>query len=390
MSTDHKPENAGHPAPPQERTARRRKAGNGGVGPARERPAARRPASQPSLPLTDTPPPARAAARRVLLTGASGFLGREVMRRLLAGGYEVVAVSRSPRRSELPAGVIQLAADITGTEWHRWCERCSAAIHLAGIIREAPRRRDTFDRVNRAGTESLVAACLAHGIRRIVHVSALGARRDAATAFLRSKWQAEESVRRSGLAWTIVRPALIFGPGDRFSSTLARMLRRLPVFPVFGSGAYVLQPVAVAEVAAALVAALEIGACAGEVIEMGGPEVLTYTETVRRTAAALAIRRSLIHLPLGISRLAVRVLGWLPDPPITPDQLTMLLAGSQCDTRAASLLLDPPKQRYEGPVWLRGQATGSSRAVVADCAGPLTAGQRPAATKTGHHKSKMT
>ena len=362
MPDDHEPENGGEKAPSQERTTRRRRTGDGGTGAVRERSHARRAATQPSLPLIEARPPAPPpAVRRVLLTGASGFLGREVLRRLLAANWEVVAVSRRPRPSEVPHGVIQLAADITGTEWHRWCERCTAAIHLAGIIREVPRRRDTFDRIHRAGTESVVAACRAHGIRRLVHVSALGARRDGATAFLRSKWQAEELVRRSGLSWTIVRPALIFGPGDRFSSTLARMLRRLPVFPVFGGGAYVLQPVAVAEVAAALVAALEIGACAGEVVELGGPEVLTYVEAVRRTAAALAIRRSLIHLPLGVSRLAVRVLGWLPNPPITPDQLTMLLAGSQCDMRAASLLFEPPRQRYEGPVWLQGQAKGNKQ-----------------------------
>jgi uncharacterized protein YbjT (DUF2867 family) len=361
MSTEQKPENGGDPGPPQERTSRRRKALDGRAGTARERPPVQRHATQPSLPLTDARPLAPAAVRRVLLTGASGFLGREVMCRLLAAGSEVVAVSRAPRRSEVAPGVIQVAADVTGTEWHRWCAHCTAAIHLAAIIREAPRRRDTFDRINRAGTESVVAACVAHGIRRLVHVSALGARRDAATAFLRSKGLAEESVRHSGLTWTIIRPALIFGPGDRFSCTLARMLRRLPVFPVFGGGAYVLQPVAVSEVAAVLVAALEIGACAGEVIEMGGPEVLTYVEAVRRTAAALAIRRSLIHLPLGLSRLAVRALQWLPNPPITPDQLTMLLAGSRCDTRAASLLFDPPKQRYEGPIWLQKQAIGDRR-----------------------------
>ena len=297
--------------------------------------------------------PAALAVRRVLLTGASGFLGREVLRRLLESGSEVVAVSRHPRPSQVPAGVIQVAADITGEGWQRWCEGCSAAIHLVGIIREAPRHRDTFDGAHRVGAERVVAACREHGLRRLVYVSALGARRDATTAYLRSKWQGEEVVRGSSLAWTIVRPSVVFGPGAGFFTTLASAVRRLPVFPIFGDGAYPLQPIAVGEVATALVAALGTDASEREVVELGGPEVLSYVEVVRRTAAALGLRRSLVHLPVGLARLVVRLMQWVPGAPITPDQLTMLLAGSTCDTRAASLLFDPPRQRYEGPGWLK-------------------------------------
>ncbi len=299
------------------------------------------------------PRPAAPVVRRVLLTGATGFLGREVLRRLLAAGDEVVAVSRHPHPSAVPAGVIQVAADITGEGWQRWCEGCTAAIHLVGVIREAPRRHVTFDATHRVGAERVVAACHEHGIRRLVHVSALGARRDAATPYLRSKWQGEEVVRGSELAWTVVRPSLVFGPGAGFFTTLARAVRRLPVFPIFGDGAYGVQPIAVDEVAAALVAALEIGASAGEVVELGGPEVISFVEVVRRTAAALGLRRSLVHLPVGLVRFLVRAMQWLPGAPITPDELTMLLAGSTCDTRAASLLFDPPRQRFEGPVWLK-------------------------------------
>jgi NADH dehydrogenase len=346
-------DNPHQPARTPERHPGRRRPGDVGARAAGSRPARRR-APQPSPLFGDEPRPAGGGPpRRILLTGAGGFLGREVLRRLLAAGNEVVALSRSPRRAEVAPGVIQLAADVASQAWHPWADRCAAAIHLAGIVREAPRRGDLFDRTHRAGTESVVIACRQNGIKRLVHVSALGADRGAATAFLRSKWHAEEIVRRSGLAWTVLRPSLIFGPGDAFSAAVAGALRRLPVFPVFGSGAYVLQPVAVAEVAEAVVAAVDIGACAGEVVEIGGPEVITYVEAVRRCAAALGLRRSFVHVPVGLARVVVAALQWLPRPPITRDQLTLLLAGSRCDTRAASLLLDPPKQRYEGPTWLR-------------------------------------
>jgi NADH dehydrogenase len=288
----------------------------------------------------------------VLLTGASGFVGREVLRRLLGAGNEVVAVSQHPPAGAVPARVIQVAADVTGSGWQRWCEGCSAAINLVGVIRESPRHGVTFDGAHRACAEQVVAACRDHDIRRLVHVSALGARRDAATPFQRSKWQGEEIVRGSGLTWTIVRPALIFGPDGGFFTSLATAVKRLPVFPIFGDGAYLLQPLAVGELAAALVAALETGASEGEVVELGGPETLAYDEVVRRTAAALGLRRTLVHLPLGLVRFLVRVMQWLPGAPITPDQLTMLLAGSHCETAAASLLFDPPRQQYQGPVWM--------------------------------------
>ncbi len=300
-------------------------------------------------------PPAALAVRRVLVTGASGFVGREVLRRLLDAGNEVVAVSHHPRSSSVPARVIQVAADITGSGWQRWCEGCSAAINLVGVARETPRHGVTFDGAHRIGAERVVAACRDHDIRRLVHVSALGARRDAATAYLRSKWQGEEVVRGSGLGWTIVRPALVFGPGGGFFTTLATAVRRLPVFPIFGTGAYLLQPIAVGELAAALVAALEIGASEGEVVQLGGPETLAYDEVVRRTAAALGLHRTFVHLPVGLVRFVVRAMQWLPGAPITPDQLTMLLAGSRCDSDAASLLFDPPRQRFEGPVWMKRQ-----------------------------------
>jgi len=275
------------------------------------------------------------------------------MRRLLAGGNEVVAVSRHPRAEAVPAGVIQVAADITGEGWQRWCSGCSAAIHLAGAIRETPRQGGALEEVHRLGAERVVAACREHGIGRLIHVSALGARRDAATEFLRGKWRAEEVVRGSGLAWTIVRPSLVFGPGARFFTTLANALRRLPVFPIFGTGNYLLQPIAVGELAAVLIGALEVAASENEVVEMGGPEVLPYLEVVRRTAAALEVRRALVHLPLGLARLTVWMMRWAPRAPITPDQLTMLLAGSHCQPGAASLLFEPPRQRYEGPTWMR-------------------------------------
>ncbi|HVN76637.1 MAG TPA: complex I NDUFA9 subunit family protein [Thermoanaerobaculaceae bacterium] len=291
------------------------------------------------------------SGRRVLLTGARGFVGREIRRQLLESGWEVVALSRTLSSGEARPGVIQVCADAADDGWQRWCEGCSAAIHLVGIIREAPRRGVTFDRAHRLATERVITVCRELGISRLVHMSALGARAGAATEYHRSKWRGEEAVKGSGLDWTVFRPSTIFGPGDGFTTALAAAVRRFPIFPVFGSGTYRVQPISVAETARCFVAALGDRATIGQAYELGGPEALEYNEVVRRVARALGVRRTLVHIPLGMARLAVSAVQHFPGAPITRDQLTMLLEGSTCDTAAAGLAFSVPHARFE-PAWL--------------------------------------
>lgn len=286
----------------------------------------------------------------MVLTGATGFIGQRVLATLLGRGFQVVAVARSRPAAPPPKGVIQVAADITGDAWLRWCEGCWAVVHLVGIIREDPAAGVTFDRMHRLATERVVAACHQLGIRRIVHMSALGARDSAPTAYHRTKAQGEALVQVSGLAWTIVRPSVVFGPGDGFTTTLVTALRRFPIFPIFGDGSYRLQPVAVEEVAEVLVGALDEPRSEGRIIELGGPEALAYTEVLRRLSAAIGKRPLMPRLPLPLSRFLVRLLERLPGAPITSDQLAMLVEGSTCDTALSRELFGVPRRPFQPPL----------------------------------------
>lgn len=291
----------------------------------------------------------------MLLTGASGFLGRLVRERLRSRGDEVVAVARRLDASTAAPGVVQVAADLAGTGWTPWARGCAAAIHVAGLPPEQPRTGATFERAHRLATERVVAACLELGIDRLVAVSALGARADAPSAFHRSKWQAEELVRGAPLAWTIVRPAVMFGPGDGFATGIARALRRrLPVV-VPGTGQARLQPIAVTEVADALIACLDQSAADHQTLDLGGPEPLTVDELIVRSGRALGWRPPMFHFGAGTPRLLSALLELLPITPLSRDRLATLGAGVTCDVGPARALLGVPHQRFEGPVWLASQ-----------------------------------
>ncbi len=291
--------------------------------------------------------------RRVLVTGATGFVGSAVIRELLARGYQVVALARKLPTAPHEDGLIRVAADVASPGWERWAEGCHAAIHLVGILRENPKAGVTFRRAHVQATARVLEVCGNLGVRRYLHMSALGANPQGPTAYARTKGEAEALVQASPLAWTIFRPSVIFGPGDGFTTTVAGFVRRFPVVPVFGDGSYPLQPIAVGEVAQAFVESLEKPETVHRIIELGGPEILSYMEILRRVATFLGKRRFFLRVPLRLARLGVRLAATLfSNPPITPDELTMLLSGSCADTALANQLFGLPRKAFTDLYWL--------------------------------------
>ena len=266
----------------------------------------------------------------IALTGATGFVGRHVADALIARGHAVRALARHPDRAARLAarGAQIVSGDLSDADALRaLAGGADVLVHLVGIIVETGAA--TFAAVHVEGTRAALAAARAAGVRRVVHMSAVGARDDpAATRYHRTKWQAEELVRESRLPHVIFRPSLVNGPENVPIRILARLHRLLPAVPVFGDGTFPTQPVWVGDVAQAFALAAERAELVGT-FELGGPQVLTYEEFVLAIGRAVGRPRRLVHVPLGLVRVAARgfdVLG--PAAPITTDQLQMLVEGS--------------------------------------------------------------
>ncbi len=263
---------------------------------------------------------------RIAVTGATGFVGSHLCRELAARGHAVTALVREGSSAERLAGenISFARGDITRPEsLPPAFQGCDAVVHLVGIIRERPGQ--TFEGIHAEGTASVVRAARQAGVRRLVHMSAAGTRPDAASSYHRTKWLGEEAVRASGLEWVVLRPSLIFGRGDGFTTTMMDLVRRAPVVPVIGSGKNLMQPVAVGDVCAAFAASVEEERHTGQTYELGGPDRLTYEEIVRMVVRAMGLRRRFVHIPAGLMMPVAAVLSRLsPRFPLTPDQIRML------------------------------------------------------------------
>lgn len=273
---------------------------------------------------------------KVFLTGATGFVGRHMARRLIDGGHHLKCLafsSDSPDAGYLrdlgaevvPGNILDansVAASAGGSE---------IVIHLVGIIFE--RRGATFEQIHVQGTMNALAAASVAGARQYIHMSALGTGPDADSAYFRTKWEAEERVRASGLDYTIFRPSTIIGPGGDFINMLLGQVRRTPFVPVIGDGSYRMQPVSVFDVAACFTNAINNPRAINQVYELGGPDQLTYNEMMETIFRVTGRKRMRAHIPVFM----VRPVAWLGEhlmskPMLTTDQLKMLLRDNICDT----------------------------------------------------------
>lgn len=262
-----------------------------------------------------------ASARTVFVTGAGGFVGSAVVSALVARGHRVVALVRGPASPFDPSSVLTVRGDLLEPgAWRSSLVGCDAVIHLVGIIREDPTKGVTFQRMHVQGTQAIVDAARDANVRRYVHMSALGSGPDAVSGYHRTKFAAEEYVRRSGLDWTIFRPSLIHGEQGEFMRMLAGWAGKPgAVMPYFGRGLTglfgcgSLQPVYVGDVAGAFADALD-RPVAGRTFDLVGPDVVDWPTLYRLVGQALHRRVRPLPLPAWYGQLLTRLLPprWLP------------------------------------------------------------------------------
>jgi NADH dehydrogenase len=285
---------------------------------------------------------------KVFIAGGTGFVGEHLVRELLKSGHTVRLLTHA--RTTCPGEVESVTGDVTrsGT-FDQYIRGCDAVINLVGIIREFRSRGITFEKLHVQATANLLEAAARNNVTRYLHMSALGTRPDAVSAYHRTKWRAEESVRNSGLVWTVFRPSLIFGPHDAFINMLAAQLRITPIMPVIGSGCYQLQPIHADDVSRCFRLALEMPETFGQTYELCGKDRLSYEALLDMIAAVMNISRPFKpHLPLGLMKGIIPFMQVIPQFPITMDQLQMLLEESIGSSEWQNVFGFEPRGLLEG------------------------------------------
>lgn len=264
----------------------------------------------------------------ITVFGGSGFLGRHVVRALAKRRYRIrVAVRRPELAGHLqPLGTVgQIHAVQANLRYPASVEAAvrdaSVAINLVGILFE--RGRQSFEAVQHFGAEQVALAAHAHGAR-LVHVSAIGADENSPSLYAQSKARGEQAVRAASPGAVIVRPSVVFGPEDDFFNRFGSLARFLPALPLIGGGHTRLQPVFAGDVAEAIANLVEAETGAGKTYEFGGPEVRTMREIMEYILAVTERSRLLMPLPFGLAKMQAWFLQFLPNPPLTPDQVELL------------------------------------------------------------------
>lgn len=269
---------------------------------------------------------------KVAVTGATGFVGRNLVDRLLQDLHEVTIVANRRSGADLFSDRVKYAtASVHNAHdlQEAFCD-CQAVFHLVGIIAET--RKNTFEKTVKQGTENVISACRQNNIETIIYLSALGTSEDAESKYFKTKWAAEQSVKNSGLNWTIFRPSIIYGRSDGFLTMMSKIIKLSPFVPIFGDGKYRLQPVYIGDLVEAMAKSITNKECQGETIEIGGAEPLEYVEIINSIKKALKKKRMNLFIPMKVIKpVAVLLEKILKPAPLTTDQLIMLEKGSVCD-----------------------------------------------------------
>ena len=278
----------------------------------------------------------------VTVFGGSGFLGRHIVRLLAKKGFRIRVACRRPDLAGhlQPLGNVgQITAVQANLRYRDSVDRAVVGadyvVNCVGILFESG--RNTFDAVQAFGAKAIADAAKAQGAK-LVHVSAIGADKNSAADYARTKAIAEEAVLKAVKDAVILRPSIIFGPEDGFFNKFADMSRLAPALPLVGGGHTKFQPVYVSDVAEAVVKGVVGELEGGKIYELGGPEVLSFKQCLETMLKVVSRSRPLVHLPWAIASMIGSVSSLIPfiDPPLTVDQVELLKSDNVVSDQAKS------------------------------------------------------
>ena len=268
----------------------------------------------------------------VTVFGGSGFVGGQTVRQLARAGWRIRVAVRNPNlayamRLHGDVGQIDVVQANLRNEasLHRALEGAVAAVNLVGVLHETGRQG--FQAVHAMGARNVALAAKAQGVTRLVQMSALGADPASESKYARTKAEGEAAVREICPDAVVVRPSIVFGPGDHFFNRFAAMAQISPVLPLIGGGATRFQPVFVGDVAQALARVTTLAGAGGQIYELGGPATLSFRQLMEMTLAQIGKRRLLLPVPFPVAKLmgaAGDIAGKVLAPPITSDQVMLL------------------------------------------------------------------
>jgi uncharacterized protein YbjT (DUF2867 family) len=312
--------------------------------------------------------------KQVTVFGGSGFVGRHTVRALAKAGWRIKVACRHPNRAFFlrPLGQVGqigfVKCDIADPEQVDLALQGSgAAINLPGILFP---RGQSFETVHAVGAGHVAEAAARLGIRRLVHVSAIGAHSEADARYAQTKAEGETRVRAAFPAAVILRPSIVFGPEDQFFNKFAALARISPALPLIGGGHTRFQPVFVGDVAAAIAAALESPTAEGRTYELGGPTIYSFRELMQIVLSETGRARLLVPLPFALASLKAFFLQLAPRPLLTLDQVKLLRHDNVVSPTALTLSdlgIAPTTVEAEVPTYLwRFRAKGEYADLVSE------------------------
>jgi len=267
--------------------------------------------------------------KTVSVIGGSGFIGRALVEKLARAGARVTVLTRNTVRSKnlKPLGDVGQITVIGGDalvndDLTLAIQSADYVVNLIGIFH--PSGKQNFENAQAQLPQNIATVAQKTGIKKIIHLSAIGADLNSSSNYLRTKAEGERGLLSVAPSSTILRPSIVFGPGDGFFDRFAKMAMIAPALPLLGGGTTKFQPVFVGDVADSILYCLTHQQTDGQIYELGGPSIYSFKELLAYTLSSIGKKRGLIPMPIFAMQLPAALASILPNPPITRDQLRML------------------------------------------------------------------